>query len=265
MQNYRQNYPRPVRRYYWNSEAHEDKPNLNFYHGNIPSRPDGMLISEIHQDWYGQYDTLEYTHTYIQWLFPLQEPGLNSEAFTLTKEEIEDFREDKTAKENLLKSYKLVLDFYGIELRDEETGGVKRNKNWEERFDNLNSHTHNSLRITRILKCLGTLGFPHYQAPLVHFFLTETLVHGRLPNVKETVLNYFMFAVLDKSERRNLIKYAYLNYKPKGEFVCCPKKIQMICSKNVYRVSEKFPQNLLWKPELGTHSQKRPEFRSGNL
>ncbi|KAM9410710.1 opioid growth factor receptor-like isoform 1-T2 [Pholidichthys leucotaenia] len=190
----------------------------------------GMFISEIHEDWYGQYDTLEYTQTYIQWLFPLQEPGLNSEAFTLTKEEIEDFHEDKTAKENLLKSYKLMLDFYGIELRDEETGGVKRNKNWEERFDNLNSHTHNSLRITRILKCLGTLGFPHYQAPLVHFFLKETLVHGRLPNIKESILSYFMFAVLDKSERRNLIKYAYLNYKPKGEFVCCPKKIQMIWS-----------------------------------
>lgn len=89
-----------------------------------------------------------------------------------------------------------------------------------------NSHTHNNLRITRILKCLGTLGLPQYQAPLVLFFLTETLVEGRLPNVKESVLNYFVFAVLDKQSRRDLIKFAFLNYDG-DEFVWCPKKLQL--------------------------------------
>lgn len=88
------------------------------------------------------------------------------------------------------------------------------------------SRTHNNLRITRILKCLGTLGFPHYQAPLVHFFLTETLVNGELPNVKDSVLNYFVFAVLNKNCRRELIKYAFLKYDPNDEFVWCPEKLQ---------------------------------------
>lgn len=87
-------------------------------------------------------------------------------------------------------------------------------------------HTHNNLRITRILKCLGTLGFPQYQAPLVHFFLIETLVNGELPNVKDSVLNYFVFTVLDKNCRRELIKFAFLNYDPNDEFVWCPKKLQ---------------------------------------
>uniref|UniRef100_A0A668SLC9 Opioid growth factor receptor (OGFr) conserved domain-containing protein n=1 Tax=Oreochromis aureus TaxID=47969 RepID=A0A668SLC9_OREAU len=125
---------------------------------------------------------------------------------------LQDFLNHSIAKENLLKSYKLMLDFYGI------------------RFHNLNSHTHNNLRITRILKCLGNLGYPHYQAPLVHFFLEETLVNGQLPNIRDSVLSYFMFAVLDKTQRRNLIKYAYLNYEPKDEFVWCPKKIQKLWS-----------------------------------
>uniref|UniRef100_A0A3B4GX58 Opioid growth factor receptor (OGFr) conserved domain-containing protein n=1 Tax=Pundamilia nyererei TaxID=303518 RepID=A0A3B4GX58_9CICH len=184
-------------------------------------------ITEFHKKWYRDYKSLEYVHTYIQWLFPLQEPGVNYEASTLTTEEI---TVNLIAKKNLLKSYKLMLDFYGIVLCDEKTGKVKKAEHWEERFDNLNSHTHNSLRITRILKCLGNLGYRHYQAPLVRFFLEETLVNGQLPNIRDSVLSYFMFAVLDKKKRRGLIKYAYLNYEPKDEFVWCPKKIQKLWS-----------------------------------
>uniref|UniRef100_A0A8D3CF74 Opioid growth factor receptor 2 n=1 Tax=Scophthalmus maximus TaxID=52904 RepID=A0A8D3CF74_SCOMX len=183
-----------------------------------------VYIHNFHNDWYGNYDKLEYVHTYIQWLFPLQEPGMNNDASTLTKGEIE------VTRENLLRSYELMLDFYGIMLCNEKTGEVKRASHWRDRFCNLNNHTHNNLRITRILKCLGTLGFPHYQAPLVHFFLMETLVRGELPNIKDSVLNYFVFAVLDKRERRNLVKFAYLNYDRKDEFVWCPRKIQMMWS-----------------------------------
>uniref|UniRef100_A0A8D3ANH8 Opioid growth factor receptor 2 n=1 Tax=Scophthalmus maximus TaxID=52904 RepID=A0A8D3ANH8_SCOMX len=155
---------------------------------------------------------------------------MNNDASTLTKGEIEDFLANGTARENLLRSYELMLDFYGIMLCNEKTGEVKRASHWRDRFCNLNNHTHNNLRITRILKCLGTLGFPHYQAPLVHFFLMETLVRGELPNIKDSVLNYFVFAVLDKRERRNLVKFAYLNYDRKDEFVWCPRKIQMMWS-----------------------------------
>ncbi|XP_041804441.1 opioid growth factor receptor-like [Chelmon rostratus] len=230
MHNYRHDYPNQLRLQHWNRPASDDKPNLMFYLGLRPSQPDGVYIHNFHNMWSGEYDALEYVHTYIQWLFPLQEPGVNNEASPLTKEEIKGFLENSTAKENLLKSYKLMLDFYGIELCDEKTGEVQRASNWRDRFNNLNTHTHNNLRITRILKCQGTLGYPQYQAPLVRFFLEETLVHGELPNVKDSVLNYFVFAVLDKRQRRRLIKFAYLNYDRKDEFVWCPKKIQRMWS-----------------------------------
>ncbi|XP_019941939.2 opioid growth factor receptor-like [Paralichthys olivaceus] len=231
MHNYRHGYPSQIRLHRWNQNmASDDNPNLEFYLGNKPSLPDGIYIQDFHSKWFGNYNKLEYVHTFIQWLFPLQEPGMNHDASILTKEEIEDFLRNDTAKENLLKSYELMLDFYGIELCDKNTGKVKRASNWKDRFQNLNNHTHNNLRITRILKCLGTLGFPHYQAPLVHFFLRETLVHGELPQVKDSVLNYFVFAVLDKKQRRNLIRFAYLKYDRKDEFVWCPRKIQMMWS-----------------------------------
>ncbi|XP_055773248.1 opioid growth factor receptor-like isoform X2 [Salvelinus fontinalis] len=217
MQKYRHDYP-------------DDMPNLQFYREQIPSSPDGVFIEDYHNNWKWQYLKLERVHSYIQWLFPLQEPGMNNQAKELTKKEIEAFLQDETAKKRLVKSYKLMLDFYGIQLSNDTTGEVRRANNWHKRFDNLDRNTHNNLRITRILKCLGTLGFPHYQAPLVRFFLEETLVKGNLYNVKESVLNYFIFAVIDKQERRDLVEYAYKHYEPKYEFVWCPKRIQMTFS-----------------------------------
>ncbi|MCI4390044.1 hypothetical protein PGIGA_G00118070 [Pangasianodon gigas] len=172
--------------------------NLLFYQNRIPSRPDGIYIEQFHKYWFGDYTRLERVHSYIQWLFPTQEPGVNNSAHVLTPTEIRYFHEDVTVKKRLLKSYILMLDFYGIELVSEETGQVKRAVNWKERFENLNRNTHNNLRITRILKCLGLLGFRHYQAPLVHFFLEETLVKDTLPRVKHSVLDYFIFAVLNR-------------------------------------------------------------------
>uniref|UniRef100_A0A8C3A6E6 Opioid growth factor receptor 2 n=1 Tax=Cyclopterus lumpus TaxID=8103 RepID=A0A8C3A6E6_CYCLU len=203
-----------------------------------------VYINSFHHEWFGDYSSLESVHSYIQWLFPLQEPGMNSEARTLTKAEIQEFCQNDAAKANLLTSYKLMLDFYGIELRDEKTGEVTRASNWKDRFHNLNCRTHNNLRITRILKCLGTLGYPHYQAPLVHFFLEETLVHGELPAVKDSVLSYFLFAVLDKKERRRLLKFAYSSYSRKEEFVWCPGKIQRMWSRGVQGRNELNPNPL---------------------
>ncbi|XP_074533504.1 uncharacterized protein LOC141796342 isoform X2 [Halichoeres trimaculatus] len=224
MQNYRHGYPNQILSQPWNSPATDARPNLNFYLGKTPSRPDDLMISDFHNEWYKSYDKLECVHTFIQWLFPLPEPGMNYEATPLTREEIKEFCNNSTAKANLLKSYKLMLDFYGIKL-DEKTGKVERASNWRERFSNLNSHTHNNLRITRILKCLGILGFARYQAPLVRFFLEETLINNELQNVRESVLNYFVFAVLNREERKKLIEFAYKNYKH-DEFVWCPKSIQ---------------------------------------
>ncbi|KAL4648942.1 opioid growth factor receptor-like protein 1 [Arapaima gigas] len=215
MQNYRHYYT-----------GNKEMPNLDFYLNKIPSQPDGVKIEEIHREWRGNYTRLERVHSYIQWLFPLREPGLNHYAVELTQREIEEFHRSSEAKRRLVESYELMLDFYGIKLIDKETGEVQRAKNWQERFSNLNKNTHNNLRITRILKCLGELGFEHYQPPLVHFFLKETLIQGTLRNVKRSMLDYFLFAVRNKQERQKLVEFAFQHYKPQAEFVWCPKRIQ---------------------------------------
>lgn len=222
MQNYRRGYPNLT-----DDECSEDKMNnLQFYLNKYPSAPDDVYIDSFLKEWKTDYKRLERVHSYIQWLFPLREPGVNYMASELTKKEIEAFKKNEDAKKRLVESYELMLGFYGIRLVNKDTGEVKRAENWKERFGNLERNMHNNLRITRILKSLGELGFEHYQAPLVRFFLEETLVKKTLSSVKRSVLDYFLFAVLDKHKRQELVRFAYLHFEPKDKFVWCPRKIQ---------------------------------------
>ena len=46
--------------------------------------------------------------------------------------------EDPAASQRVLKSYHMMLDFWGMSLEDEKTGVIVRGDNWEERFRNLN-------------------------------------------------------------------------------------------------------------------------------
>ncbi|XP_077316448.1 uncharacterized protein LOC143936036 [Lithobates pipiens] len=213
LQNYRHGYVND-RRYqcYANQPPQASKPNLEFYQGNRRFEPDGLYIMDLLEKWKEKYEILERNHSYIQWLFPLREHGMNSCAKPLTEAEIEEMKGDKRFPGRFLEAYKLMLDFYGIQLKDEKTGEVTLADNCESRFRNLNDHSHNNLRITRILKCLGELGFEHYQAPLVKFFLEETLCNGRLQNVKRSALDYFMFTVKNKNQRRKLVHFAWKNY-----------------------------------------------------
>nr|XP_057908147.1 opioid growth factor receptor [Doryrhamphus excisus] len=222
MQNYRRGYPNLA-----DDECSEDKMNnLQFYLNKFPSAPDDVYIESFLKEWKNDYKRLERVHSYIQWLFPLREPGVNYMASELTKKEIEAFKCNEDAKKRLVESYELMLGFYGMRLVNKETGEVTRADNWKERFGNLERNMHNNLRITRILKSLGELGFEHYQAPLVRFFLEETLIKKNLTSVKRSVLDYFLFAVLDKQKRQELVRFAYLHFEPKDKFVWCPRKIQ---------------------------------------
>ncbi|XP_072270530.1 uncharacterized protein [Pyxicephalus adspersus] len=194
--------------------------NLKFYRNEICFEPYGVCIDSLH-DWKHDYYKLENNHNFIQWLFPLREPGMNKNAWPLTEKEIEEMKKDKEVMKRFLKSYELMLGFYGIEINT-ETGELNLAKNWRERFTNLNNNTHNNLRITRILKCLGELGYEHFQAPLVRFFLEQILCNSNLQNVKTSALNYFLFTVKNKRERKELVLFAWEYYESKEDFIWGP-------------------------------------------
>lgn len=214
---YRHHYPDLVER-----ESNGDMPNLSFYRNEIRFLPNGCFIEDILQNWREDYDLLEDNHSYIQWLFPLREPGVNWHAKPLTKREVEAFKSCKEVGERFVQAYELMLGFYGIRLEDRDTGKVRRAQNYQKRFQNLNCHSHNNLRITRILKSLGELGLERYQAPLVRFFLEETLVHRQLLGVRQSALDYFVFTVRCRRQRRALLRYAWRHFQPRRKFVWGP-------------------------------------------
>ncbi|XP_062953555.1 opioid growth factor receptor [Cynocephalus volans] len=214
---YRHHYPDLVE-----GDCNGDMPNLSFYKNEIRFLPNGCFIEDILQNWKDDYDLLEDNHSYIQWLFPLREPGVNWHAKPLTLREVEEFKSCREAKERFVRAYELMLGFYGIQLEDRDTGTVHRAQNYQKRFQNLNWHSHNNLRITRVLKSLGELGFEHFQAPLARFFLEETLVRRELPGVRQSALDYFVFAVRCRRRRRELLRFAWEHFQPRCKFVWGP-------------------------------------------
>lgn len=109
--------------------------------------------SRCFRDWQEDYEGLEYKHGYIQWLFPLPvvgfaapsrgkeqsillallpcltrpllhvlqhaQAGMNFEAQPLQQHEAEAIASDPEAKARLLRSYRLMLNFYGMVLDNE--------------------------------------------------------------------------------------------------------------------------------------------------
>src|SRR5688500_14553588 len=98
---------------------------------------------------------------------------MNAESQKLQFHEIEAMRADPECLARLIRSYALMLDFYGIKIKDNQTGELERGDNWKHRYAHLNSSFHNYLRITRILKCLGEFGYESWKKYFIDFFITE--------------------------------------------------------------------------------------------
>ncbi len=82
--------------------------NYKFYTNQILSHPNGDYIDNIHRNWFGDYQRLEYDDGYIEWLFPLQEKGFNRFVEPLQRHEIELIKKDRNATKRILKSYQMM-------------------------------------------------------------------------------------------------------------------------------------------------------------
>ena len=90
--------------------------------------------------WQFDDDEIEYTHDFIQWMFPLKEAsGSNVSAPTLLASEVEVIRSSAECQQNLKTSASWILAFF---KRTDEVA----------QFTN-----HNHLRVTRIIKSLRLL------------------------------------------------------------------------------------------------------------
>lgn len=227
--------------------------NLDFYMGRIVCVPDHMHIDAVHQKWFGCNELLEYGHSYIQWLFPIQEQGLNYRAHPLQKGELDyflghlddlvpqnhfpalparrrrhiDSDEDDdaapsasagqagdsaapsvpepntttTLRERFVRSYALMMDFYGFRLCDNATGRVTKKDNHAWEIDNLQHSSHNYLRITRILKFLGELKWTAFQHSMLEAFEHEIYSTKALSNCRDSYERFWIGTIKDNVAR----------------------------------------------------------------
>jgi hypothetical protein len=126
---------------------------LRFYQGE-KVHPAGYVISDV---WHFSYEKLEKVHDYIQWIFPTTTPSAHVyDIPILGVEEVAAFHSDQVLREGVLKSFDLMLDFYGFRRVE---GVISPGPNFEERDRWLFPRDHNLARVSRILESLVVLGF----------------------------------------------------------------------------------------------------------
>jgi hypothetical protein len=107
------------------------------------------------------FNFLERSHDYIQQLFPTTEKGA-AIAHLLNDDVIRRFSTQPRLKKNILKSFDMMLNFYGfhrVKSRNVDLCSIVQNENFDERADQwITKGNHNYLRITRILNSLKLLG-----------------------------------------------------------------------------------------------------------
>lgn len=150
----------------------------------------------IEDVWALGLDSLESTHDYIQWLFPLDEPSAAQPSSpVLSPEAIAAIRSSPLATGRLLRSARVMAGFYGFDVaRVDNEWRVTRAPSFDERRRVwLTPGNHNYLRQTRILRSLVLLG----QGDLARAWLACLLdVYGEYPDViGETTLAYWKAAV----------------------------------------------------------------------
>lgn len=123
----------------------------------------------LRQIWGWDHDRLERVHDYIQWLFPLRERSMvNFTAPLVTDGTVSAFGSDPALRDNLTRSFELMLDFYGLALEQRESGpSIAPSSSFEARSRYwLTPGNHNHLRLTRILTSTRLLGLAPYGAAL---------------------------------------------------------------------------------------------------
>lgn len=183
--------------------------NLRWFRGEIYSAPGRLSIFDFAPDGplRGDYEFLEDDHSYVQWLFPIREQGLNPQAQPLMLHEATAIAEDKELQQRALDNYECMLDFYGMQLLSRETGEVARTEpasHCAERYANLRMYSHNNLRITRMLKFLGEVGLERLKKGFLSHAVHEIYVTKELRRCRASCRDYWAGTLRDDSERAEL-------------------------------------------------------------
>lgn len=160
---------------------------LSFYSGDLKNS--NRKLEDI---WKFNDDELEGYHTYIQWIFPLEEPSaINFAAPVLDKAVIQEFRKSPELKAKLLTSFKMMLKFYGLQVIENGSDvTIEKSGDYAVKKENWISHrNHNYLRITRILTSLRLLGLENYSRAF--FTCLERIYEEESYEIGEETFSYW--------------------------------------------------------------------------
>ncbi|HUU87656.1 MAG TPA: opioid growth factor receptor-related protein [Candidatus Glassbacteria bacterium] len=133
--------------------------------------PDSSGRSLLHILYFSNTD-LEFTHDYIQWLFPLPEPsGYIKNCPVMDEDVLDRFKNSDELKDSLISCLKLMKSFY------------KNDYGW------TSKNNHNHLRISRIIRCLALVGLSQEANDFYRFILK--LAIERNAEISETTLKYW--------------------------------------------------------------------------
>lgn len=160
----------------------------SFLEGVKPG-PRGLLLGELltRDD-----EFFEDCHDFVQWLFPLNSASAyHPKAPVLTVEELAAFSPDAFAGTE--RAFDRMLSFYGLVYVRER---VMPGPNWDTRMqDWAVVTTHNSLRLTRILRSLSMQGH-HVRAQALLNFLLGLFADSLVPASRLEERAYWKQAVM---------------------------------------------------------------------
>jgi hypothetical protein len=168
------------------------RKNYDFYSLKCKGKP-LENIDAIHEKYFANFDFLEENNNYMEWLFPIfGSAGINHNTKPLSMQEATLIKNNIHCSIRVVKSYKMMLNFFGMKLVNDATGEVGREPEiWEARYCHLNTRTNNNIKITRMLKSLGFLGFEHFQKGFVQHLKVEIEENGLLKNCRDSFKNYW--------------------------------------------------------------------------
>ena len=161
--------------------------NYQFYSNIKPSAVCSDWIDNLHTTLFGDFDRIDNTIGLVHWLFPIREdPASAIGAHRLHLQEARLIQNSDHCMARLELSWRLWLDFLGLDLVDATTGEVARKPGgYMQRYRNLSDSVKNQKRTTHVLKSLGELGREQWKGPFVEFLLHECFQNQLIVGARE--------------------------------------------------------------------------------
>ena len=157
-----------------------DMENAAFYDGRrrVAVEADWeMTVEDMHCRM--DFALLESSHTFVQWIFPTDAPSrFNARCAVLRPEEARHVATRLVSSLRLLESFHMMLAFYGFAL-DRPARVVRVVA--PARLDHLVRHTHNWMRVTRILRSLVLFGCAPYALAFCDALVREVAAGALAP------------------------------------------------------------------------------------